>query len=166
MVDSVANGGTGSLSGPRGVSVAFGGYAYIADTGNNRIRLAYPTDWDRDGIPDVNEGGTTPYVVGIDDRLVDTDGDGQSNTFEFTMGTDPRNPNSRFALQCAPNGAGQTVISLPTIPGRHYQLYYSDDLKVWTALGLTQQGTGNLLKYTQATNGVAQRFYRVTVLVQ
>lgn len=74
--------GLANLSGPRDLAVGRDGFAWVADTGNHRIRRFYPNDWESDGIPDSKESGTTPFVVGVNDRLIDTDGDGQSNFVE------------------------------------------------------------------------------------
>jgi hypothetical protein len=148
--------------GPRGLAVGSGGAAWIADTGNHRIRGAFPYDWERDGIPDEKEGGTTPFVVGVDDRLVDTDGDGQSNAVEYKGGSDPRNGGSRFALKSvAPNGVGQMVIQWQSVNNKSYQLYYSDDLQNWTIIGNVYYGTGGVLSVTDAVGGTIRRFYKL-----
>ncbi|MES2571217.1 MAG: hypothetical protein V4710_14325, partial [Verrucomicrobiota bacterium] len=69
-------------------------------------------DSDADGIPDAKEGGTTPYVVGTDDRNVDTDGDGVSNAAEYAAGTDPR-----VAPVTPPVNPPVVTGPLPTFPG-------------------------------------------------
>src|SRR5207245_8140785 len=81
-----------------GLCVDGHGVVYVADSANHAIRKIAPKDWDQDGIPDALEGGATPYVVGIDDRFVDSDGDGMSNSAEFRAATDPLDRNSFFAI--------------------------------------------------------------------
>jgi hypothetical protein len=62
-------------------------------------------DADRDGLPDAWE---LRYALnpGLDDRLLDADGDGQSNRDEFLAGTDPRDRESVLRLKCALSDAG------------------------------------------------------------
>ncbi|MDB6152695.1 MAG: uncharacterized protein JWL90_1148 [Chthoniobacteraceae bacterium] len=69
-------------------------------------------DSDGDGIPDAKEGGTTPYVVGVDDRTIDTDKDGVSNAAEYAAGTDPR-----VAPTTPPVTPPPTPGLLPAFPG-------------------------------------------------
>ena len=62
-------------------------------------------DADRDGLPDAWE---LRYALnpGLDDRLLDADGDGQSNRDEFLAGTDPRDRQSLLRLRVTPSVAG------------------------------------------------------------
>ena len=62
-------------------------------------------DADRDGLPDAWE---LRYALnpGLDDRLLDADGDGQSNRDEFLAGTDPRDRQNLLRLRVTPSVAG------------------------------------------------------------
>jgi alpha-tubulin suppressor-like RCC1 family protein len=100
--------------------------------------------------------------------LGDQDGDGVPTWQEFIAGTNPTNAASVFALSVAP-GAGQTVVSLPTIATtpqyqlqRYYALQFSTDLtQPWQTIpGWTNiQGQGQILTYTN-TQGASNVFYR------
>jgi sugar lactone lactonase YvrE len=153
-----------NLSAPRSLCIDRTGVAYIADTGNHRIRKAYSADWEQDGIPDYNEGGTSPYRIGVDDRFVDSDGDGQSNQAEYQAGSDPSDPASRFALESIrSDDLGQIVIRWQSLAGRTHTVQFSNDLTTWTDLGGSYIGTGGVLSVTDKSRGSSTRFYRVTV---
>jgi hypothetical protein len=67
-------------------------------------------DADGDQMPDAWE---RRYALnpGLDDRLLDADGDGQSNRDEFLSGTDPRDRQSLLRLRVTPVVAGTEGIS-------------------------------------------------------
>ena len=47
--------------------------------------LKLSVDTDQDTILDVAEGGSTPYIVGQDDRMADSDEDGASNSKSWAI---------------------------------------------------------------------------------
>ena len=147
---------------PAALCVDPNGNVYVADTGNHCLRRIAPIDWDRDGIPDAEEGGLTPYVVGIDDRLVDSDGDGQSNAAEYLAGTDPRNAGSFLAIVNFVVSTNEASLSWPSAAGRTYQVEFSDDLIHWQKIGNPVPGAGSLLSNTHSTDA-RRGFYRVVV---
>ena len=121
-------------------------------------------DRDRDGIPDALEGGTSPFVVGIDDRSVDSDHDGMSNTAEFYAGTGPSDHGSVLAIESVtvlPDGLAQ--VRWQSVAGRSYVVEYSDDLSTWHTLGPTVLGDGSALNATDPTpvRLMPRRAYRV-----
>jgi glucose/arabinose dehydrogenase len=149
-----------------GLCVDAQGTVYVADTGNHSIRKIAPQDSDGDGIPDVFEGGTTPFIVGIDDRFVDSDHDGASNAAEFHAGTDPLDSNSFLALEnltVVTNGHIQ--ISWRSVSGVNYTIKYSDDLHVWNVLRPPVQGNDSVITVIDPAfvSQGQQRFYRVFV---
>lgn len=162
MIDPSAG---GSLSSPRGICVASNGHVWIADTDNHRIRRAYANDWDDDGIPDTSEGGTTPFIIGVNDKEVDTDQDGQSNSSEYTSGTDPRDAKSRFEIRSVTvNASNQVLIQWQSVVGKKYTLYSSEDLKTWKFFdGYIYSGNGGVLSATQYLIGKKSVFYKITV---
>ncbi len=148
--------------GPFGLCVATNGVVYVADTGNHLIRKILPVDWDGDGIPDAAEGGDTPYAVGVDDRLVDSDGDGMSNAAEFIAGTDPKDPKSRLFVEVGGfQTDGSILLSWPSVGGKVYDIQFSSDLTTWNIVTNGIQGTGQLLTFT--TLGSTNQFFRVGV---
>ncbi|WP_272941485.1 PQQ-dependent sugar dehydrogenase [Pedosphaera parvula] len=145
------------------VTVDSAGNIYAADAANHSIRKI-SVDMDRDGIPDVLEGGTTPYVVGIDDSIVDSDHDGMSNTSEFWAGTDPLNANSYLAIKnVSLQVDGHPVVTWQSTQGKSYIVKYSDDMATWNTLTTPVVGDGTILSVVDPTaiTGIQKRIYRV-----
>jgi hypothetical protein len=91
-------------------------------------------DSDGDGIPDwwmlKYFGHATGQAADLSRAADDADGDGMSNLQEYLAGTDPTNPASVLAVQITPvvaTGASTTLI-WPAMPGKSYQVQYTDDL--------------------------------------
>ena len=151
---------------PAGLCVDSNGIVYVADAGNHRIRRIAPTDWDRDGVPDSHEAGTSAYQIGIDDRTVDSDGDGQSNTAEYLAGTNPGDPVAVFAI-LAPNINNQTFsFSWQSAVGKMYRVEVSEDLLTWQNFGAPVPGNGSPMSFSNPSNinsPPSQRFYRISV---
>ncbi len=90
---------------------------------------------------------------------LDSDGDGMSDYAEWVCGTNPDNPDSVFVMGL---NVG-TGFSWPTIPGRNYSVYWTDDLTepfVPIATGLAHP-LSNYTDHAHATN--AANFYRIGV---
>lgn len=102
----------------------------------------------------------------------DNDGDGISNTDEEIMGTDPGNPSD--ALRLTQNAANPLQMDFPTVAGRYYRVYQSDDtdgqegahLQTWVDSGLpTIPGDGNTGSFTvTVTPAETRRYYRLHVM--
>jgi streptogramin lyase len=136
-----------------GIAVDTKGNIFVSDSGDNRIKRISP-DTDRDGVPDTDE--TFPLVVGVDDRFVDSDGDGMSNAEEYAAGTDPSVPDGIRVTVEVQNS--QLNFSWSTLPGKVYRLQHSDDLKTWLdvdANGPTSQSS------TTITPSGSKDFFRV-----
>ncbi|MFD2255787.1 chitobiase/beta-hexosaminidase C-terminal domain-containing protein [Luteolibacter algae] len=160
--DTVLSPDSLGLSSPRGLDVDENGVLYIA--GDYTVIKAIQEDWDNDGIPDTTEAALgAPFVVGIDDRSADFDGDLFSNCSEWIAGTDPLLSESR------PNGATLETFSDKTIsldfpcdPGSTHQLEYSDDLQNWRPMGIPSSSA--LRSFPVRLTGsslTSQRFYRL-----
>lgn len=149
------------------------GNVYVCDLYNHKVfKIAPapvtppPTDSDNDGIPDLQEGGSTPYVVGVNDRNVDSDGDGLVNANEFFAGTNPLDRKSFFAINTAVlNASGYMNITWTSVSGKLYQVQTSSDLTTWANQGTLLVGTGSPLSMldTTVTSLIQKRFYRVVV---
>jgi sugar lactone lactonase YvrE len=148
------------------VTVDSVGTAWMTETPAHRVRRAVPADWDLDRIFDSDEGSPSPFVVGVNDKLVDSDGDGLSNYAEYWSGTDPANALSRLSINSVTrNAAGETVIEWPSLQNRYYTVEYSEDLREWKTLAANvwTQLSNTKVTFTDTTVGRKQRFYRVRV---
>jgi len=102
--------------------------------------------------------------------LLDPDGDGQNNRFEFTAGLIPTNPLSRFLLSIAPvpGQPGQKhVIFEPIVAGRSYVVKTSLDLSSasWTALvggSVSDNGSQRIVTDTSASE--VMKLYKVEIV--
>ena len=144
------------------------GNIYVADSGNHRIRKI-SVDSDQDGIPDNLEGGTTPFVVGVDDRIVDSDQDGMNNTAEFQAGTDPWDADSFLAITALTIQTNDLPeVHWRSVAGKSYAVKYSDDFVSWSPLGGAMIATGSLAVVTDPTvvGSNPLRVYRVFVLTE
>jgi hypothetical protein len=120
------------------------------------------TDADGDGLPDdweqryfgnqqANPGG-------------DPDGDGMNNLTEYKAGTDPTDPNSRFAfIRVRAHAQGGIEIEWASVPGGSYDLQRSSDLlSGFIAIRSSILATGETLTYRDATaTGAGPYFYRL-----
>ena len=91
----------------------------------------------------------------------DEDNDGQTNADELIAGTDPLNPNSRFAIETILATPSGFTLTWTPVPGKTYTVEAREDLSSGTwvsvATGLT---TGS---YTDSSGLPSKRFYRLVV---
>lgn len=147
---------------PQGMVVDENGVLYVA--GDYTITRIIQEDWDNDGIPDTTEKAlSTPFVVGIDDRLTDSDGDQQSNAAEWIAGTNPGIVNNGEALIVMKrNLDGSIALQFPCEPSWFHQLEYSDDLQNWKPMGrLSTSSYRSFSARFTAPSLSSQRFYRL-----
>jgi hypothetical protein len=123
-----------------------------------------PEDSDGNGLPDAWE---LQYFgkIGVDPRD-DADGDGMDNQAEFRAGTNPRDPDSQFAVIHIEVTAGGVVIEWSSEPGRRYQLRRASSLlEAPAAYSVIQSGIGAtppLNRFTDTTTqGGTLYFYRI-----
>jgi hypothetical protein len=122
------------------------------------------TDSDHDGLDDAWEIATFGDLK--QDGNGDPDGDGATNLAEWKAGTNPLSAASIFRLSFA-GAIGANTISLKwsSVPGKRYQVQYSDDLgkSSWTNLGDPVVAGSDAASANAATSGDS-RFYRITLL--
>ncbi len=101
--------------------------------------------------------------------LLDPDGDGQHNLFEFTAGLSPISRTSRFIINAQmPAQAGQMKIVIsPRLPGRTYTVRTTPTLgpsAIWTDLtGSTTSDNGSVRTITDTSATGARKFYKVEI---
>lgn len=99
--------------------------------------------------------------------LLDPDGDGQSNHFEFVAGLVPTDPLSRFELAIAgvPGEPGhKDLIFSPVLPDRTYTLLGTGDFTEWLPVAdftTSDNGTTRTVTDLNATDNA--KFYRVEI---
>ena len=101
--------------------------------------------------------------------LLDPDGDGQNNAFEFTVGLIPTDALSYFSFSVGPvpNQPGQTQIVFdPIVDGRNYTVMTSLDLSQgsWNPLsGSTTSDNGAERTVTDPAESGTGKFYKVKI---
>lgn len=102
--------------------------------------------------------------------LLDPDGDGQNNAFEFTAGLIPTDAQSRFTLTIAPvpgQPGEKQVIFDPIVAGRSYTVMTSPDLTPgsWDPLtGGSASDAGDQRTVTDPAASETKKFYKVEIV--
>ena len=140
------------------------------------IEILYPvnpssiSDLDEDGLPD----GWELRYFGTNgaDATADSDHDGSNNLMEYLAGTHPSNSSSVFRLEISHIG-GIFQIPIPTLSGRSYQVWASNDLLSWTLQStLVGDDTEQLFQFDGTTVAdspsppqASSAFFRVKILI-
>ena len=98
------------------------------------------------------------------EELIDHDGDGMAAWEEWVAGTSPTDASDRLAISsCARDGSGNMAVAWPTVTGRVYDVYRSEDLRGgWTAVAEIA-GTGAPALYEDPAAGSTTAFFRLGV---
>ena len=163
FLDATVSAGTTYFYRVRATSAA--GNSAFSSTVNATPRMP---DLDGDGIPDPLE--SPPSVVGVDDRQIDSDGDGFSNASEYIAETDPLDSRSRpqiTQMTAASISSSTTAVTLEfsTVPGLQYFVDFTVDLSggIWTLVpGSERIGDGTQQAVTDETDSQS-RFYRLRI---
>lgn len=141
-----------------------GAQSFIIENASSFVR-AYPVLPYGTPVPWLIANGFTNNFEAAE--LSDPDGDGVPTWMEYRANTDPRDPNSVFAIRSVartgPGGRFQIVFS--SAPHRLYQVEWSPDLEHWLPLAVGIVGTGADLTVTDTHNPALwpTLFYRVLV---
>lgn len=134
------------------------------DTDNDGLANYEDTDSDGDGMPDAWEQANSLNFKVAADALLDADGDGLNNLFEYLAGTAP-NSSDRFNITLV--GAAHNQLQFSAIPGRIYAMQRSTTLAAdsWITVDqtgpLTSPATVLLTDPNPPASGNA--FYRVAI---
>ncbi len=125
-------------------------------------------DSDSDGMPDAYE-----ITHGLDrhsaaDAALDRDGDGLTNLEEWVLGLLASSPD-RYAWTVARTAPNVTV-TCPTLAGRTYRVWFSEELATWQPASEPFAGTGGDFVWIDdgsntggLPSGTTLRFYRIAV---
>lgn len=138
-----------------------------------RLNLARTVDADANGLPDWWESQHFGHLTGTDPSG-DSDADGMITRHEFYAGTDPTLASSLLhvtGVSWTASGDG-LMITWPCIPGKTYQIQYSDSpagpwMEDLPSSQLTASPGQTSLSYIDITaEPLPRRFYRVRLVVQ
>lgn len=133
----------------------------------------FALDSDSDMIPDAYEDANG-LTIGVDDSLLDLDGDGLCNLCEYAFGSDPNNHADKNPPVVTRDENGFQVISfnraIPLVNGLSYKVEFSSDLTSWDldAIDLTDSGSPETQiwrdNFGGAPSGPPARYVRIRFL--
>jgi hypothetical protein len=154
------------LNGPRLDATYIESDGEITDTFT--ISKSGEADSDGDRIPDTYEITHSLNRHSSADAVLDSDGDGFTNLEEWVLGLLASTPD-RYAWTVARTDPHVTI-TCPTLTGRTYRVWFSDDLQTWSPASAATAGTcGNFIWADDGSNtggspgSVGERFYRIAV---
>ena len=124
--------------------------------------LAPEDDVDGNGLPDSWE--TQHFGSTGANPVADSDGDGTTNMMEFLAGTNPGSATSVFRPTSSQLG-GRLVLGVPTVAGRDYRVWGTNDLTdPWTLLD-TLSGDGTTVQWEYPMDQSPRYFLRIEILI-
>jgi len=125
-------------------------------------------DTDGDGMPDPWEWGYDLDFNAAVDAGLDSDGDQLSNLAEYLSGTNPRDASSVLKFDSVTSGGGSVALQFIAIAGKSYTLQYRTDAAqgVWTKfLDVTPASTNRDINASDILSGES-RLYRIVTPAQ
>ena len=101
--------------------------------------------------------------------LLDPDGDGQNNRYEWIAGLNPTDPSSVFKLRIARALQNQQLFFGPIVSGRTYTVTYASSLFTLPPWPPLSAGFTAIIDEAERTfpdtnaSGAANRFYRINI---
>lgn len=118
-----------------------------------------------DGIPDwwraTNFGGTGTTTNSSSCAACDPDGDGLTNLQEFQARSDP---NSALAATISGNLTAGYTVTWPSVAGKIYRIYSSNDLQTWTPVVPDIPAASSLTQWTDPGPLPQNKFCKVPAL--
>ena len=124
-------------------------------------------DLNNNGVSDVWEYrfGAIDLVNDEASRNQDEDGDGFTNAQEALLGTNPFQAQSKFGIAIEEENATELRLTVPTVSGKNYQIYGSDDLaeNSWSVVDAPFDGSDADADFLVAPEEFDRHFYRAAV---
>ena len=126
-------------------------------------------DLDSDGLPDEWELTYGFNPDGVNEALLDPDGDGLNNLQEWQAGTHPLNAKSAFKVTNVALAGDDVRVRFTAVDGKQYRLESTTDLEVpgsWRTVPGTESvaGAGPVGEVIDRGAAQAKRFYRACLL--
>lgn len=148
-------------------AVARGTYETFTATLNLTVLNILPDNFETyagDGLPDdwqVQYFGINHPLAG---PLLDPDGDGQDNLFEYHACLVPTDPLSVFSMSITDvAGGGHAITFSPRFSGCAYTLMGSSDLSLWSPISGPVTDAGSVRSILDPAGGEGRRFYFIEV---
>jgi hypothetical protein len=140
----------------------------FTDTDSDGLANYEDSDSDGDRIPDAYEFTNSMNFLSAADAVLDNDRDGFSNRDEYTAGTSPNDPSSRFSpLSSQLVAPDSCQLRVAGVAGRKYKLLRSTTLTgAWQMIDeIPMLGTAQVVTLTDPAAPAIRAFYKIEVSI-